>query len=63
MLVGNKSDLSESREVKTDLIEDYVNKNKLYYLETSAATGSNVNEAFSQLIKCKDIIYVEIYLK
>jgi GTPase SAR1 family protein len=32
MLVGNKSDLAESREVKQELIEDYVNKNKLYYL-------------------------------
>jgi hypothetical protein len=43
MLVGNKSDLTDMREVKPDTIEDYVNKNRLYYLETSAATGSNVN--------------------
>jgi small GTP-binding protein len=32
MLVGNKSDLAELREVKQDLVEDYVNKNKLCYL-------------------------------
>lgn len=32
MLVGNKSDLAELREVKPDLVEDYVNKNKLCYL-------------------------------
>lgn len=51
MLVGNKSDLADTREVSPELIEDYANKNKLYYLETSAATGSNVNEAFTQLIK------------
>jgi small GTP-binding protein len=63
MLVGNKSDLSESREVKAETIEDYVNKNKLYYLETSAATGSNVNEAFTQLIKCTHSSILEIYLK
>lgn len=54
MLVGNKSDLAESREVKEELVEDYVNKNKLFYLETSAATGNNVNEAFNTLIKGKD---------
>ena len=53
MLVGNKSDLAESREVKEELVEDYVVKNKLFYLETSAATGNNVNEAFNTLIKCK----------
>jgi len=32
MLVGNKSDLVELREVKQELIEDYVNKNRLFYL-------------------------------
>ena len=32
MLVGNKSDLAELREVKQDSVEDYVNKNKLIYL-------------------------------
>jgi GTPase SAR1 family protein len=51
MLLGNKSDLVETREVKQEFVEDYVNKNKLLYLETSAANGSNVDEAFNQLIK------------
>jgi GTPase SAR1 family protein len=32
MLVGNKSDLVDMREVKAELVEDYVDKNKLYYL-------------------------------
>lgn len=40
------------REVKADSIQDYASQNKLSYLETSAANGSNVNEAFNQLIKC-----------
>ena len=52
MLVGNKSDLAEMRDVKHEVIEDYVNQNRLFYLQTSAATGHNVNEAFTQLIKC-----------
>ena len=33
------------------MVEDFANNNKLFYLETSAATGNNVNEAFTQLIK------------
>jgi|688.fasta_scaffold1692972_2 hypothetical protein len=32
MLVGNKSDLAESREVSPEIIEDYANKNRLFYL-------------------------------
>ena len=31
------------REVKPESIEDYANPNRLSYLETSAANGSNVN--------------------
>ena len=41
MLLGNKSDL-DGRQVKMDTVEDYVNKNKLLYMETSAMTGQNV---------------------
>ena len=32
MLVGNKSDLAEMREVKPENIEDYANQNRLSYL-------------------------------
>ncbi len=32
MLIGNKSDLADMREVKSESIEDYVNLNKLSYL-------------------------------
>jgi Ras-related protein Rab-11A len=32
MLVGNKADLTELREVKHESIEDYVNQNHLFYL-------------------------------
>lgn len=56
MLVGNKSDLTEIREVKPESIEDYANQNRLSYLETSAANGNNVNEAFTQLIKCTPLL-------
>lgn len=51
------------REVKPDSIEDYAHQNRLSYLETSAANGSNVTEAFNQLIKGKTDNILEIYMK
>jgi len=46
MLVGNKSDLTELREVKTSAGEEYAQKNGLIFIGTSAADATNVSEAF-----------------
>ena len=51
MLAGNKSDLTELREVKTSAGEEYAQKNGLIFIETSAADATNVNEAFETTIK------------
>lgn len=61
MLVGNKSDLSELREVKTSAGEEYAQKNGLIFIETSAADATNVNEAFEMTIKSKLSMNTEIY--
>lgn len=45
MLIGNKSDL-EKREVSFEEGEQFANENGLIFLETSAKTASNVEEAF-----------------
>lgn len=50
MLLGNKSDL-QNRDVKQEAIEEFTQKNNLLYLETSALSGQNVEEAFKSLIK------------
>ena len=50
MLVGNKSDLEDKREVQ---IEEVENKSKLYkiaFCETSAMNGKNIEQAFDSLI-------------
>lgn len=50
VVCGNKSDLEEKRQVS---FEDGVNKsvnNEYMFLETSALTSSNVEEAFKQLL-------------
>jgi GTPase SAR1 family protein len=52
LLVGNKQDLP-NREVKMDRIEDFLSgrKDNSLYIETSALTGHNVEEAFRLLVQ------------
>ena len=50
LLIGNKSDLSNKREV---LLEEGINKSKKFntnIMETSALNGEKINEAFNELI-------------
>lgn len=46
MLIGNKSDLSNLRQVDTDEARDYAEKEGLSFLETSAMEATNVETAF-----------------
>eukprot|EP01099_Mayorella_cantabrigiensis_P007358 TRINITY_DN6520_c0_g1_i1.p1 TRINITY_DN6520_c0_g1~~TRINITY_DN6520_c0_g1_i1.p1 ORF type:complete len:118 (-),score=31.62 TRINITY_DN6520_c0_g1_i1:142-495(-) len=48
-LVGNKSDLE--KHVATSEIEEFVQFQKVDYIETSAKTGKNVNELFQLVAK------------
>ena len=50
MLVGNKSDLEEKREVITEEVEKKAQEQKLAFCETSALNGKNVEYAFENLI-------------
>jgi small GTP-binding protein len=56
LLVGNKQDLP-NREVKMDRIEDLLTgrKDNALYIETSALTGHNVEEAFRLLVQSKTL--------
>ncbi len=56
MLIGNKSDLEARREVKKEEGEAFAREQGLIFMETSAKTVANVDEAFIGTAK-------EIYTK
>ena len=45
-LAGNKSDLSDGREVYSEEAEAFAQENGLLFMETSAKTGLNIDELF-----------------
>jgi small GTP-binding protein len=54
MLVANKVDLKDSRVVTSEEGEEYAKKNGFTYVESSALTGENVEEAYVNL--CRKMI-------
>ncbi len=46
VILGNKADLVEKRQVSRDRVLAFANSRGYSYIETSAKTGSNVNDAF-----------------
>ena len=49
LLVGNKGDLENQRQVGVQQAKDFAQRHRLEYIETSALNGSNVTEAFTKL--------------
>ena len=56
VLIGNKSDLEDRREVKTVEAQSYAEKNGLNFIEASAYESTNVERAFLDILE-------EIFLK
>lgn len=57
MLIGNKSDLESKRQVSKEEGEQFAKKNGLVFMETSAKTAQNVDEAF---LRTATIIYENV---
>lgn len=57
LLVGNKLDLITdgglNRSVTMEEAMKYANENNMLYIETSALTHKNINEAFNKLFQSK----------
>ncbi|KAI7904689.1 GTP-binding protein [Cokeromyces recurvatus] len=51
MLIGNKCDLESNRQVSTEEAAKFAEENGLYFLETSAKSAENVEEAFERTAK------------
>uniref|UniRef100_A0A669QCW1 Ras-related protein Rab-25 n=1 Tax=Phasianus colchicus TaxID=9054 RepID=A0A669QCW1_PHACC len=51
MLVGNKSDLAQAREVPTEEAKMFAENNGLLFIETSALDSTNVEQAFETVLK------------
>jgi Ras-related protein Rab-11A len=50
MMVGNKSDLEDDRVVLTDDARKFAETNELSFIETSAKDGTNVEDAFKNIL-------------
>ena len=51
ILIGNKCDLENDREIKTEEGQAFANRNGMQFMETSAKMNTNINESFETLAK------------
>ncbi|KAI8993684.1 ras family-domain-containing protein [Pilobolus umbonatus] len=51
MLIGNKSDLDSNRKVSREEAEKFAQDNDLFFLETSAKSANNIEEAFVKTVE------------
>ena len=55
VLVGNKCDLESERVVSEDEAKEVASFYRMPYFETSAKDGTNVNEAFNELVSMMEV--------
>ena len=50
ILIGNKNDLEDNREIMKEEGEEKAKKHNAYFIETSALTGENLDKAFEMMM-------------
>ena len=61
ILVGNKFDLNEERNIVASDVKEYARDNDLIHIEASAKTGHNVKEIFNKICQEMEIEPTEEY--
>lgn len=51
MLIGNKADLGDKRDVPTEDAVEFAEEQELFFSETSAFSGNNVDSAFFRVLE------------
>lgn len=46
LMIGNKTDMEEKRQVSTKEAQEFAKENKILFMETSAKNGNNIEKAF-----------------
>ena len=52
IIVGNKKDMEDKRQVSTELAQSFAEKNGIKFMEVSAKNNINIEELFMDIIKC-----------
>ena len=52
VIVGNKKDMEDKRQVSTELAQSFAEKNGIKFMEVSAKNNINIEELFMDIIKC-----------
>jgi len=56
ILVGNKADLTDRREVEHETAAEFASQNNIPYIETSVIGRSNIKEAFLELVSKATVV-------
>ena len=67
IIIGNKSDLEDQRQVETEQGEEKAQNNEAAFMETSAYSGDNIDKAFDNMItdvynKCKSEMLANVQI-